>query len=54
MSDRGVTGLGLSGARFLGYEGARDLTGCPGIPGTIGMAWQEWRWPGRQCAAGSR
>jgi len=37
---------GLSGARFLGYEGARDLTG---IPGAADLAWLEWRWAGCQC-----
>jgi hypothetical protein len=51
MSDPAVTGAGLSGARFLGYEGARDLTG---IPGAAGMAWLEWRWPGCQYPADSR
>jgi hypothetical protein len=41
MSYRAVTGVGLSGTPFPGYQGTRDLTGpTPGHPGLSA-------WPGR-------
>ena len=34
-----VTGADMSGAWFPWLRRARDLTGGPGIPGAVGMAW---------------
>ena len=42
-SDRAATGAGLSDARFLGYRGARDVTGRPGRRRSCRHGRREWR-----------